>query len=260
MDIAVVLVGALLASVVSGSSGFAFGLIGSAIWLHVLPPGRVVPLVVICSMLLNLAMVWRLRHEVRPRLLWPFLAGALIGVPIGVASLKRLDPELLRRGVGVLLLFYSIYMLRRPSMPVVRLGNASGRIADGAVGLLGGFMGGATSLNGLFPTIWCGLRGWNKAEQRGAFQPYILIVHAITLCWLGGVGGLDLRTGRDVLLCLPALVIGGWLGLKLFHRVSEEGFRKMILLLFCFRVLRWCFDPRQRVAGITLRRWGMQTC
>lgn len=232
IDIAVVLIGAFLASVVSGSSGFAFGLIGSAIWLHVLPPDRVVPLVVICSLLLNLALVWNLRHEIRPRLLGPFLAGALIGVPIGVASLKRMDPELVRRGVGALLLFYSLYMLRRPSMPVVRLGVVGGRIADGAVGLLGGFMGGATSLNGLFPTMWCGLRGWTKTEQRGVFQPYILIVHAMTLFWLGGLGGLDVRTGRDVLLCVPALLIGGWLGFKMFHRVSDDGFRKIILALF----------------------------
>lgn len=240
-DITVVLVGAFLASVVAGSSGFAFGLIGSAIWLHVLPPDRVVPLVVTCSMLLNLAMVWRLRREIRPRLLWPFLAGALIGVPIGVASLHRMDPELVRRGVGALLLIYSIYMLRRPNMPAVRLGMVSGRIADGAVGLLGGFMGGATSLNGIFPTMWCGLRSWTKTEQRGVFQPYILIVHAITLLWLGGVGGLDMRTGRDVLLCAPALLIGGWLGFKLFHRVSDDGFRKVILMLFLISGLSLVF-------------------
>ena len=241
VDIAVVLLGAFLASVVAGSSGFAFGLVGSAIWLHVLPPDRVVPLVVTCSMLLNLAMVWRLWREIKPRLLWPFLIGALIGVPIGVASLNRMDPEWVRRGVGVLLLFYSVYMLRRPTMPVVRLGTASARIADGAVGLLGGFMGGATSLNGVFPTMWCGLRGWTKTEQRGVFQPYILIVHAITLIWLGGVGGLDVRTGRDVLMCVPVLLIGGWLGFKLFHRVSEDGFRKVILLLFLISGLSLVF-------------------
>src|SRR5665647_61297 len=61
----VVLFGALLAAIVSGSSGFAFGLIASAIWLHVLAPGQVVPLAVICSMLLNLMMVWKLRAQLR---------------------------------------------------------------------------------------------------------------------------------------------------------------------------------------------------
>jgi len=48
-ELSVALSGALVASLVSGSSGFAFGLIGSAIWLHVLPPSQVVPLVVACS-------------------------------------------------------------------------------------------------------------------------------------------------------------------------------------------------------------------
>lgn len=231
-EVVVILSGALLAAAVSGSSGFAFGLIASAIWLHVLAPTQVVPLVVICSMLVNAVMAWRLRGMIRWNLLWPFLAGAMIGVPIGVAALHRLDAHLVRQGVGGLLVAYSVYMFSRPVMPVVRLGFNSGRIADGAVGMLGGFMGGATSLNGVFPTLWCGLRGWTKADQRGVFQSYILIVHLVTLAWMGSAGELNAITGRNVLLCLPALVVGSWLGLRLFHHVSEPGFRKLILGLF----------------------------
>ena len=100
-EVGVILSGAVLAAMVSGSSGFAFGLIASAIWLHVLAPSQVVPLVVICSMLVNAALVWRLRGMVRLRLLWPFLAGAMIGVPIGVAALHRLDGHVVRQAVGV---------------------------------------------------------------------------------------------------------------------------------------------------------------
>lgn len=231
-DVAVVLFGALLAAIVSGSSGFAFGLISSAIWLHVLAPSHVVPLAVICSMLVNLVMAWQLRGLIKMDLLWPFLAGAMIGVPIGVAALHSLDAHLVRQGVGVLLVVYSIYMLLKPKMPVVSMSPAGGKVADGAVGLLGGFMGGATSLNGVFPTLWCGLRGWTKTEQRGVFQTYILVVHAITLMWLGSAGELDMKVGRDVLICIPALGLGSWLGMRLFNKVSENGFRKLILGLF----------------------------
>lgn len=231
-DAVFVAVGALLAAMVSGSSGFAFGLIASAIWLHVLAPAQVVPLVVICSMLVNLALVWHLRRDVKPVVLWPFLAGAAIGVPIGVSALHRLDGHLVRQGVGVIMVLYSVYMFWKPRMPVLRLAPAAGQLADGAVGMLGGFMGGATSLNGIFPTLWCGLRGWTKSQQRGVFQPFILIVHAMTLAWLGSVGELNQDTVRGLLLCLPALVVGGWIGVRMFHHVSEEGFRKLILVLF----------------------------
>lgn len=231
-EVGVMLSGALLAAIVSGSSGFAFGLIASAIWLHVLTPTQVVPLVVACSLLVNAAMVWRLRGMVRLNLLWPFVAGAMVGIPLGVAALHRIDGHLLRQGVGGLLVAYSVLMFSKPVMPLLRLGAAVGPMADAAVGMLGGFMGGATSLNGVFPTLWCGLRGWNKADQRGVFQSYILIVHLVTLVWMGSAGELNATTGLNVLLCLPALVIGSWIGLWLFHRVSEAGFRKLILGLF----------------------------
>lgn len=232
LQFAVVLFGAMLAAIVSGSSGFAFALIASAVWMHVLAPSEVVPLVVACSLLVNLVMAWQLRGSIRFGLLWPFLAGAMVGVPIGVAALHSLDGKMVRQGVGLLLILYSSYMFFQPKMPVLRLASVSGKIADGAIGMLGGFMGGATSLNGVFPTLWCGLRGWSKSEQRGVFQPYILIVHATTLAWMGGAGELSRETGLNILLCVPALLIGSWLGLRLFHHVSENGFRKLMLGLF----------------------------
>lgn len=231
-ELAVVLFGATLAALVSGSSGFAFALIASAIWLHVLAPSQVVPLVIVCSVLVNLLMAWQLRGTVKLSRLWPFVAGAMVGVPIGVAALHSLDGNLVRRGVGALLVAYSLYMLTKPRMPVIRLGATTGKVADGAVGMLGGFMGGATSLNGVFPTMWCGLRGWTKSEQRGVFQSYILIVHIVTLAWMGSVGEINRDIGVNTLKCIPALLIGSWIGIKLFHHISEAGFRRLILGLF----------------------------
>jgi len=228
--------GALAAAITAGTTGFAFAIIGMAIWLHVMPATRALPLVVVSSILLNVALVWRLRADIRlPRLL-PFLIGAVVGVPLGVAAVRMLDPQATRAVVGALLIGYSVYMLVRMLMrvqaPTLRLRPVQGRVLDGAVGMLGGFMGGSTSLNGLFPTIWSGLRGWTKREQRGVYQPYILLVHLYTLAWLGGTGSIGAQTFRDLLLCIPALVIGGWLGLAVFHSASEEMFRRLTLVLF----------------------------
>lgn len=232
LDVSVILIGAFAASVVNGITGTFFALVGMAIWLQVLPPVQAVLLVVITSILLNVIMIWRLRLASRWQLLWPFLIGSAIGVPLGVAALHHIDAHLIRRAAGVLLILYSVYMLRRPVMPVVKLSPGGGRLADGVVGLLGGFMGGAFSLNGMLPTLWCGLRGWSKAEQRCVFQPFIVATHVMTLIWLGGVGGIQPVTLRNVLLCLPMLALGGWLGLKVFNKVSDTGFRRAVLWMF----------------------------
>ena len=231
-DYSLIVLGAFLGAMVAGSAGFAFALVGAAVWLHVLPPIRVVTLAVICSMLLHGALIWRLRHHIQKRLLWPFLAGALIGVPLGVAALQRINAAKWQTAVGILLVAYSLYMLTRVHLPVLRLATTTGKTLDGAVGLLGGFMGGATSLNGLFPTLWCGLRGWNKTVQRGIYQPFILLAHAYTLLWLGGIGSVSRQSLIDALICLPALTVGGLIGLRLFHFVSEDVFRRLVLWLF----------------------------
>jgi hypothetical protein len=44
-------------------------------------------------------------------------------------------------------------------------------------GALSGFVarnGGLAEFPGAFVTIWCGLNGWDKARQRGVYQPFIL--------------------------------------------------------------------------------------
>ncbi|MFN2348377.1 MAG: sulfite exporter TauE/SafE family protein [Thioalkalivibrio sp.] len=231
-ELAVLITGAFVAALASGASGFAFGLVGLAIWLHALDPSRAVPLVVICSMLLNMAMIWRLWGSVNLRRLSPFLVGAVFGVPLGVAALTWVDPVMLRQGVGVLLVLYSIYMLTLTRLPVINPSPMNALAADTGFGALGGFMGGSTGLNGVFPTLWSTLRGWNKSEQRGVFQPYILLVHTYTLMWFGGAGTMGRQTLIDLAWAMPFVVAGGYIGLQLFNRTSEAGFRKLLLGLF----------------------------
>lgn len=232
LEYGVILCGAFLGAVSSGSAGFAFALIGTAVWMHVLPPREVVTLVVLCSLLLNLTLVWRLREDVQTRRLWPFLAGGVIGVPIGVAALSTVNPRWLRATVGTLLILYSLWRLSRSVPPVIHLTPKRGRLLDGTIGMGGGFLGGATSLNGLIPTLWCGLRGWSKREQRGVFQPYILVIHMVTLAWLGGVGAITRTTLVHFALSLPALAIGGFVGLRIYDLVEEPGFQRIVLGLF----------------------------
>jgi uncharacterized protein len=111
-------------------------------------------------------------------------------------------------------------MLAQARIPVLNVPSPAARTLDAGVGALGGFMGGSTSLNGVFPALWSGLRGWTAHEQRGVFQPFILLVHIYTLLWLGGAGTLDRQTLHDILWCLPFVAAGGYLGLQVFQSLQ----------------------------------------
>jgi uncharacterized membrane protein YfcA len=231
-ELALIAVGAFLAALVLGSIGFAFGIIATVIWVVVLPPATIVLLASICATLLQGASVWRFRHEIETRLLWPFVVGGVLGVPLGVVALHRIDPMLFRHLFGGFIIAYSGYMLMRPRLPVLRLAPAAAPVADGFVGWLGGILGGLAMLNGTLPAIWSGLRGWDKRRARCVYQPYILVTSILVMLALGLDFSVDRsRTVLHLLVCLPSLAAGLWLGFRIFNWVSEERFRKILLWL-----------------------------
>ena len=127
-----------------------------------------------------------------------------------------------------MLILFSVWSLARPQLGRI---SAGGRLADGGVGVMSGVLGGLTGFGGILPTIWSGLRGWPKDEQRAVFQPTGVAIFLGTALCLGGTGTVTPDTVRLFLIGLPALLIGSWLGLKLYGRFDEAGFRRLVLVL-----------------------------
>ncbi len=228
-DTAVLVAGALAGSLVFGISGFAFALTASVIWLQVLPPAEVVPLAVVCPLVLNLVTLPMIRRDVSFPKLWPFIAGSTLGVPLGVLLVARLDAGLLRTGIAVLLIAYSVFALSRPRLPEWQLAPAVGRAADTGVGFVGGVLGGIAGLSAVLPSLWIALRGWPKPVQRGLLQSFGFYSQALTVAVFIGFVGFDERTLKALLICLPIAVVGGLAGLAAFRRMSGDGFRRAVL-------------------------------
>ena len=219
---------ALLGAFASGLAGFAFGLVAFGLWLHVLSPQVAGPLVIVASLFAQCLSLMHVRRAFRFDLLWPFLVGGVIGTPIGVWLLAYTDPVLLRHGMGVFLIVYAGFFLLRPPVKPVHSG---GRIADGGVGFVGGILGGLAGLSGALPTAWCGLRGWSKDVSRAVYQPFNIVVQVAALPALLGAGLLTRQLGYYTLLCIPAMLLGVWLGVRLYVRIDEARFRQVILWL-----------------------------
>jgi uncharacterized membrane protein YfcA len=56
-------------------------------------------------------------------------------------------------------------------------------------------------------------------------------VFAVSALLLGGTGMVSADTVRLFLLGLPALLIGSWLGLRLYGKLDEATFRRIVLVL-----------------------------
>jgi len=217
--------GTLTAALVTGVAGFAFGIVAAAVWLYFLSPAQTTALIVAYGLIVQGISVWKLRRSIKLVRLVPFLLGGAIGVPIGVELLRWTAPATLRLSIGIVLILFSLYSLVRPQMAPMTAGKA----ADGAIGVLNGIIGGATGLAGIVLTIWCTLRGWPRDEQRTVFQPVGVAVFLMTGFWLGGTGLIGADTLRLFVIGLPVLFAGTWVGLRLYARLDEAGFRKVVL-------------------------------
>lgn len=218
---------AFLGGFASGLAGFAMGFVVAGIWLHIITPIQTTALIVGYGLWTQGYGVWKLRRVLDWRLLAPFIIGGTIGVPLGTLALTHVDPAYMRSGIGALLVIYGVYGLTQPALKPVPAGPA----ADGGVGFLNGVLCGLTGFPGFIITIWCQLRGWSKDVQRAVFQPVMLAAIVATATSLGFAGVVTMEIVKLYALGLPALLAGLWIGFKLYGKLDDAAFRKLILVL-----------------------------
>jgi hypothetical protein len=207
------------------------------IWLYVLPPSAAVPLVLICSVVAQTATLPSMWKSFDLTLVWPFLIGGLLGVPLGTMLVAHADPNVFKLTVGILLLVFPTALYFSAPMAF----EFGGKIADAIVGFIGGILGGLAGLSGPPPILWASVRGWGKDERRGVFQTFNWTVLFVALC-LQAASGL---VAREVIwlavLAFPATVLGSWIGARLYHALSDRNFRDVVLgmLFLSGAILVW---------------------
>jgi hypothetical protein len=245
-EIALLVVGAAVAGFVQGLSGFAFGMVAMSFWVWGIEPRVAAVMAVFGSLTGQVVAVVSSRRPFRLQALAPFLAGGVLGIPMGIAVLPHLNPDLFRLVLGCVLVVWCPLMLLSTRLPRVTRG---GRLADAVAGLAGGFMGGIGGFTGVVPTLWCTLRGMAKDEQRAIIQNFNLAALAFTMLGYLVSGAVT----RDMWPLLPvvavALLVPVLLGSRLYVGLSEAAFRQVVLTLLSLSGLAMLVAAVPRLIG-----------
>ncbi|CUK21209.1 MULTISPECIES: sulfite exporter TauE/SafE family protein [Achromobacter] len=226
----IVAIGAAAAGFVQGLSGFAFGMVAMSFWAWVLDPRLAAALAVFGALTGQLLAVFSVRRGFNWPLLWPFLLGGLAGIPLGVLILPHLDMDWFKAVLGALLALWCPVMLVAQRLP--RIGG--NRWGDGAVGLVGGVLGGIGGFAGSVPTLWCTLRGFNKDTQRAVIQNFNLSMLSVTMAIYLATGIVTRDMAPMFAVVAPAMLIPTLLGTRLYIGISDVTFRRVVLgLLTC---------------------------
>lgn len=229
MDIIyIIALGAMVAGFVQGLSGFAFGMVAMSFWAWVLDPKLAATLAVFGALSGQILAAFSVRRGFDVRLLWPFIAGGLVGIPMGVAVLPHLDMNWFKAVLGGLLVLWCPAMLFAKQLPRI---TAGGQIADGIVGVAGGVMGGIGGFTGTLPTLWCTLRGYDRDAQRAVIQNFNLSMLLVTMGAYLATGIVTSEMLPMFAIVLPAMLVPTLLGTRFYKKINDAAFRKIVLTL-----------------------------
>lgn len=224
--------GAVVAGLVQGLSGFGFSMVAMSIWVWGLSPQLAAVMGVFGSLTGQVIAAFSVRRSLSLATLGPFLAGGLIGIPLGVWLLPRLDANLFKLALGALLVLACPAMLMSTRLPRLRLASLGAtRLADGAAGAAGGVMGGLGGFTGVVPTLWCTLRGFDKAGQRTVIQNFNLATLTVTMAAYLASGTVSQPMWPLLPLVAAAIVLPAWIGVRYYHGLGEAAFRRVVLVL-----------------------------
>ena len=230
-QLALIGTGAALGGLIFGVMGFAYGVVISLFIHHGFAAADVVFIVVSGALVLNLGLLPRFWRSMRWQDAVPSLVGAALGLPLGLWLLKSLDLRTIRSFVALVIIGYGLFALRRHALASFRFGRGADQAADGAIGFAGGVIGGICGLGPLVPGVWFGLRGLEKLEQRALVQCYGLCVQGAMVAWLLASSAVSRSALEGLAIAVPVMLVGAWLGVHGFDRLSTPVFRQGVVLL-----------------------------
>jgi len=219
----------LFAAFVQGVIGFAFGMVLMSVLPHFLPVPAAVATTAACGLFVSGLIFWRYRRHVVWREVVPQLAGAAVGLPLGVLALKHLDADPCVRILGSSLVLYVLWSVwpRRGGLDEATPVSRAWAVP---AGLLAGALGGAFATGGPPVIAYAGARRLAPAAFKAVLQAFFFTATAAHVGLLAGNGILTGGLLLDVLPFLPLIPVGVWLGGHASDRVNAHLFRRLVLV------------------------------
>jgi hypothetical protein len=215
----------LVAAFIRGYSGFGYSAIviaGSAV---VTNPLNFVAVVMFMEFAMSVQSWKGAGRDIDWRRVWLLLAGAAVGLPLGLWMLTAISEDAARAVIsGYVLLMCGVLLLGwRLAYEVRGAGNV-------AAGLVSG-LANAPGMGGLPVAAFFAAQPMPASVFRATLIAYfpLLDIYSAPLYWFAGM------IGRDTLIAglwaLPLTVLGNWLGGRHFFNTDPQDFRRFAILL-----------------------------
>jgi hypothetical protein len=225
-DLIVIALIVFFAILTQAITGFGLALVAMPLLVQVITPLEAASLVALMAVTTQLIMLARYHRALKIGGLWRLMAGSLIGIPIGVVALSRLDGHIILTILGVILVSYALYSLFALPLPVIK--NANWGFGFGFVS---GLLGGAYNTGGPPYAIYGTSQRWEIHIFKANMQA-LLMVNSISVVIAHVIAGHYTEPVlRNYAAALPVILAGALAGFWLDRYVNEQLFRRIVLVL-----------------------------
>lgn len=213
-----------IAGFTRGFSGFGAGLILAPALSLLFNPQLVVATVVLLEITAGASLIPEALQKTKWQEVLPLVLSAIVMVPIGAHFLALLEPSLMRRIIGGLILGFVLLLLTgksRYTQP--RLAWTLG------VGATSGFLTGLAGIGGP-PIVLYQMSGSNPAAaSRANFIVFFALTQLIALGSYWAKGLMSANVWTLFVSFMPAFIVGLLIGQRYFKRVDELLFRRFVM-------------------------------
>lgn len=206
-------------------TGFGYALAAAPLLALFMDPKDAVMLVLATGVISKVLLLAGAKIEGRFADVAPLFLASLAGTLPGAYLISAISADALKAFIGVILLITTAAMCANCSIQVSRP-----RLAENLVGMLSGFLGATTSLSGPPLVMYYLNENAEKERLRANLTRYFLLGNLATLLLSYGFGTLQPDSLLiPVLISIPAVACGVWLGQKLFSRLDPPLFRRLAI-------------------------------
>jgi uncharacterized membrane protein YfcA len=215
----IIFVGSLL----QGLAGFGGALVSMPLILLYAEPKWAAPVVVLCYTINRVPAMFVLRKD----LMWDhsllLIAAAIPGALLGGLLLKSMEPGLIMKIMGTVLILFSAYKVIAPEFKLL-----FSKIWAIPTGLLSGILGAAFGTDGPPVVVYAALKHWSKEQVIGMLQSFFLFTNFVVVgsYWVHGLLTASVLKVSGV--GAPFAVVGILLALKINRRMSQRRFEVIL--------------------------------
>ena len=231
-----------IATLVRSTFGFGESLVAVPLLILVIPVEIAVPLSVLISIFVAAIVVVQDRKKVDFKSAKFLILYAILGIPLGLLLLIYADENLVKIGLGILIIAFSLYSLLSKKEFKSQKDNM---LLLFVCGFLSGIFGGAYGLNGPPLVIYGKIKNWSPTHFRATLQAYFLPASILGMLGYWYKGLWNPTVTYYFLISLPLVIPAIFIGRFLNSRLDQQNFLKFIYigliaigLLLLFQTLR----------------------